>query len=192
MLGYFLLNDAIVASKTLKRSPERSQIVISPACVVLLETVAGAELPHAASSDVPPAARRVLAAVLFRKERRENVFWPVDSSDDGAGVVGWFAGVDIRVFSFPRWKINSNASDGDEIKRLEKRTKTSSLIKIKDELVCTAGRSMEKPQHGSRMPVCFGVSTEIERLSPKNGNSPHLTLMVLPLTTDDTIYLVQR
>jgi|SRR5579883_782707 hypothetical protein len=115
MLGYFLLKDAIVASKTLNRSPERSQMVISPACVVLLEMVAGAEPPHAASSDVPPAARSVLAAVLFRKERRESVLRPVDSSDDGAVVIGWLAGVDIRVFSFPRWKINNNASDGAEI-----------------------------------------------------------------------------
>jgi hypothetical protein len=51
---------------------------------------------------------------------------------------------------------------------------------------------MEKPQHGSRMPVRFGVSTEIERLSLKHGNSLHSSLMDLPLTTDDTIYQVQR
>src|SRR5579883_1917104 len=140
MLGYFLLNEAIVASKTLKRSPERSQMVISPAWVVLLEMVAGAEPPHAASRDVPPAARSVLAAVLFRKERRDSVLWPVNSSDDGAGVIGWLAGVDIRVSSFPRWKINNQASNDAEISGRKKgKNLLSHQIKMSFCARCTVG-----------------------------------------------------
>src|SRR5258708_32109792 len=82
MLGYFLLNEGMVASKTWNRSPERSQIVISPESEV--PVVVGVE-PHAARNDAPPVASRALAAVPFRKERRERLSRLTDSADDGVG-----------------------------------------------------------------------------------------------------------
>src|SRR5260370_3421786 len=103
----------MVASKTWKRSPARSQMVISPevAAVMAAGEVPGVVVsPHAARMEAPPVASSAPTAVLFKKERRET--WLLDGSDADVVVVGCSADVDIRVLSFPHWKMNKNLSDG--------------------------------------------------------------------------------
>ena len=109
-----------MASKTWNRSPERSQMVISPESEA--PVVVGVVEPHAASSDVPPVASSALAAVPFKKERRERFFRITDKADDRVGVIDGFSGVDIRVYPFLVGNEQKLSVDAEIIGQ-EKRTK---------------------------------------------------------------------